>query len=236
VGVRITNPVAVRGVGFALSWLIRLWGATLDLLFDVDDPTGIPRRTSRPGIYLFWHETMALPAFAHARWGIPILVSRHRDGEILAQVVRFLGGETIRGSTRRGGAGALRKMMRTGRMRHLAITPDGPLGPRRVVQIGAVYLASRMRMPLFPVGYACEEGWRTPSWDRTIIPRPFTRTRCVVGRPIELEADMDRPGLEKARLRVQAAMDDVQDRAERLAAGERPARRLWTLEELHSLR
>ena len=231
-GIRISNPIAVRFTGLVLAWSIRLWGVTLETLFDLDDPQVVPGRMKRPGIYLFWHEMMTFPAYAHSRQGIPILVSQHRDGEILAQVVRMLGGKSIRGSTRRGGAAARRKMMRAGRLRHLAITPDGPLGPRRVVQPGAIYLASRAGMPLVPLGYAYEKCWRANSWDRTVVPKPFCRARCVSGRLIELSGDLDRDGLEQARLRVQAAMDDVQARAEHLAAGARAEKPLWPMAKI----
>jgi len=217
--VKLTNPLVVKLVGLLASWVIRLWLGTTQIRFILDDPSSAPQRMKRRGVYLFWHETILFPAYTHARHGIAILVSRHRDGELITQVVRMLRGRAIRGSTTRGGAAALRGMMRDTRSPHLAITPDGPRGPRRVMQIGAVYLASRAGMLLVPVGFAARDGWRVPSWDGMIVPKPGRPVGVVVGEPIDVPDGLDREGLQRVRRRVQAAMDDVQRRAERLAAG-----------------
>ena len=99
----------------------------------------------------------------------------------------------------------------------MAMTPDGPRGPRRQVQLGPVYIASRTGMPVVPVGFAFQAPWRVNSWDRTALPKPGRPARCVVGRPIELPSGLDRAGLQQFRATIQAAMDDVQARAERLA-------------------
>ena len=151
---KLSHPIAMRFASLVLSGVIRGWLGTLDIrtfLAEGTDPLGVPKR-----IYLFWHEMMLLPAYAYARMGIATLISRHRDGELIAQVVGMLGGQAIRGSTSRGrdrgGAAAVRELLRPRRHRHLCITPDGPRGPRRVVDVGAVYLASRSGMPLVPVG------------------------------------------------------------------------------------
>lgn len=215
--IRLNHPAVLKLVSLLIAWLLRLWLATLEIKFALDERGALPR-PARPTLYLFWHEMLLLPAYTHARQGIAVLVSRHHDGELIAQVVRMLGGRTLRGSTRRGGATAVREMMRRARAGHVAITPDGPRGPRRVLQGGAVYLASRAGMPVVPVGMAFESPWRAPSWDRMALPRPFSRARCVFGREIEVPAGATREQIESWRRRVQDAMDDVQARAEALAA------------------
>jgi len=218
---KLSHPIAIRFASLILSGVIRGWLGTLDirsLAAEGTDPLSGPRR-----IYLFWHEMMLLPAYAYARLGIATLVSRHRDGELIAQVAGMLGGRTIRGSTNRGrdrgGAAALREMIRPGRHRHVCITPDGPRGPRRVVNIGAVYLASRSAMPLVPVGMGFDRPWRVGSWDRMALPRPFTRARAVSAPPICVPGELDPDALEPWRQRVQDALDAVQARAEALAEG-----------------
>jgi len=214
---KLSNPIAIKLVALLLSWAVRLWLSTTDFRFLLEDPSCDPRRRGRRCLYLFWHEVLLGPAYTHSRHRIAILVSRHRDGELIAQVVRMLGGLAIRGSTTRGGATALRQMMRRGQLEHLAITPDGPRGPRRRVQLGPVYLASRTGMLVVPVGFGFQAPWRAGSWDRMALPKPGRRARCVVGRPIELPPGLDRAGLQQYRATIQAAMDDVQARAERLA-------------------
>lgn len=218
---KLSHPIAIRLVSLILSGVIRGWLGTLSIrgVFSRDAyPLRGPRR-----IYLVWHEMMLLPAYAYARLGVTTLISRHRDGELIAQVMAFLGGRTIRGSTShgrdRGGAAAIREMVRLDRYGHLGITPDGPRGPRRVVNVGAVYLASRSGMSLVPVGMAFDRPWRANGWDRMALPRPFTRARTVAGPLIHVPPDLNIDELEPWRRRVQEVFDDVQGRAEALAAG-----------------
>ncbi len=166
---------------------------------------------------------MLLPVYVYAKLRVAAIVSRHRDGEMIAQIMRMLRGVTIRGSTdrgkNRGGGVAVRKMLRYGRANHLSIAPDGPLGPRRKIQLGCIYLASRSGMPLVPVGLAVENPWRVDSWDKMAFPRPFSRAYCLFGAPIEIPGELDRDDLKHYRTLVQKAMDDIQNRAEQLAGG-----------------
>jgi len=229
---KLSHSLEIKLVALLASWLIRVWLSTLEMRFVIDGASSDPLRTERRNIYLFWHETMLFPAYAYARHRIAILVSRHRDGELLTQTIRMLRGVALRGSTdrgrSRGGSTALRAMMGHGRANHLAITPDGPRGPRRVVQIGAIYLASRSGMPLVPAGFAFEDCWRVGSWDRMALPRPWRRARCVIAGPIEVPPGIDRGRLEEYRQRVQSALEAAQARAERLADGEKTSRPLLT--------
>ncbi len=229
---KLSHPIAIKSVALLTSWILRAWLGTMDFRFALDEPESNPRRLGRRGLYAFWHEVLLFPAYTHARRGFSILVSRHRDGELIAQVVRMLRGRSVRGSTTRGGAAAIRGMLREMRSAHLAITPDGPRGPRRVVAQGTVYLASRGGMPVVPIGLAAADCWRAPSWDMMVLPRPGRPVRCVVGKPVEVPPELDRNELETHRQRVQAAMDDVQGRAERLVAGKDRNTPLVTLREL----
>jgi hypothetical protein len=213
---KLTHPIAIKFVALLVAWLIRLWLGTMNIRCLADEGQADPLQNRRKCIYLFWHEMMLFPAYTHARFRIPILVSRHRDGELIAQVVRMLRGLTVRGSTTRGGLAALREMMRQGQARHLAITPDGPRGPRRVVQQGAIYLASKTGMPLVPTAYAFDDCWRAKSWDRMVLPKPFGHAGYVFGKPIHVPADLDRDGLEQVRQAVQAGMEEAEEKARRL--------------------
>lgn len=231
---KISHPIAIKTLSLVASWVLRGWLGTLDYRFEVDDPGLNPLRLRRRGLYMFWHETLLVPAYTHSNRGFTMLISTHRDGELIAQILRMLRGSSVRGSSTRGGAAAVLGMMRAAKRHHLAITPDGPRGPRRQLQAGAVYLASRGHMPLIPLGIAAADAWRAPSWDRTMLPRPGSRCRGVLGRAIEVPPDIDRDELERYRLLAQEAMDDVQARAERLAAGKNGQARLWTLNEVNA--
>ena len=138
-------------------------------------------------IYAFWHGGLLVPLFTHRRRGISILISQHRDGEIISRVTRILGYEPVRGSTTRGGAKALRQLVRKARHgRCLAVTPDGPRGPRHVFQGGAAKLAQLTGYPILPVGIGIERKRVLPSWDRSMIPLPFSRCVYVYGEPIRV--------------------------------------------------
>lgn len=143
-----------------------------------------PTADPPPGIWMFLHGNILMAAHVHRDHGHPILISTHRDGEIIAQVAERMGFRTIRGSSTRGGTRAVLEMLREHRDRPLAVTPDGPRGPRASVKPGLVQLAARGGWPLIPLGFAAARARRLDSWDRFTIPRPFTRIVCVPGDPI----------------------------------------------------
>ena len=215
---KLSHPIAIKTASLLGSWVLRLWLKTQDYWFCFEDQQSDPHCTRRRNIYLFWHEVMLFPLVTHCGPDFSILVSRHRDGELITQVMRMFQGKTVRGSTSRGAVAGLLGMMRNQPSKHLGITPDGPRGPRRVVQDGAVYLASRTGMPLVPTGYAFDGCRRAGSWDKMALPRPFRRAVCVVGSPVIVPGDLDRDGIEDYRERMQEEMDRVQARAEQLAA------------------
>jgi lysophospholipid acyltransferase (LPLAT)-like uncharacterized protein len=214
---KLRHPLIIRTTAMLLSWLLRAWIGTISVRAGASNGSSAkPDRINRRGIYLFWHEMLLMPTGQAGR-GFAALVSRHADGELIAQTVRMMGGHLVRGSTNRSGLTALRGLMRAGRVQHLAITPDGPRGPRRVVQHGAVFLAAKTGMPLIPVGVGVRDCWRAGSWDRMALPKPGTVAVILLGESIVVPPELERDGLDQQLARVQAAMDDVQRRAETLA-------------------
>ncbi len=221
---KLNQPHTVGFLALILSGAIRWWLKFCDYRFYIDDPAGDPRYNPVRGIYVFWHEMMLLPTHTHKGAEFSVLVSQHRDGELISRILKMLGFSTVRGSTTRKGFSALRGLMRAGKLNHLAITPDGPQGPRRIVQQGAIYLASRTGMPILPGGLAFSSCWRVNSWDRMALPKPGTRAICIVGKPIIIPPDISSDELEEYRQKVQIEMDKIQSRAEALAAGSKVAR------------
>ena len=108
-----------------------------------------------------------------------MLLSRHRDAEILSHVAYHLGFDFVRGSTNRGGVTALRELLAKSRTMHLTITPDGPRGPRRRMAPGPIYLASKLGLPLVLMGYGYDRPWRVQQLGPFAIPRPFSRARAM---------------------------------------------------------
>ena len=173
-------------------------------------------------IYCLWHETMLLPAHLFAHLGIHVLISQSRDGEYITRVVEGLGFRAVRGSSTRGAVKAVRELARASTQNHLAITPDGPRGPRHAFQPGAVFLASRTGLPLVPIGCAFGSAWRASSWDRFVIPKPFSRAACHFGPPLHVPMDCDAPGLAHFQDLALRAMENATAQAERILAGHAP--------------
>jgi lysophospholipid acyltransferase (LPLAT)-like uncharacterized protein len=168
-------------------------------------------------IYAVWHENMLVPVYHYAGPDIYVLVSGHADGRIFAAVCHNLRVRTISGSTTRGGVEALRQLLRAGRGNHLALTPDGPRGPRRQVQPGLVYLAARTGLAIVPIGIGYDRPWRLRSWDRFAVPKPWSRATCVTTPPICVPADITRDQLAHYRRLVEDALNAANDAAERWA-------------------
>jgi lysophospholipid acyltransferase (LPLAT)-like uncharacterized protein len=222
---KIRRPWMIKAAGFGAAWVVRLWVGSLRYRYRPLGPNLDPTRSSFSGRYLyaFWHENLLLPAYHYGRRDIHVLISRHADGQLIAETCRHLGFRTVTGSTTRGGVEAVRRMMRLGRFNHLAITPDGPRGPRRRVQPGLVYLAARTGLPVVPVGVAYEKAWRMRSWDRFAVPHPGSAAWCVTAEPIAVPRQADRDELEAYRRRVEKALAAVTAEAEGRAGGRRAA-------------
>jgi len=214
---KLSHPLAIKSAALLASTGIKVWFSTLSSKVEYLDPRARPELLSPPKLYLFWHEMLLLPAFLFARTRTSTLISQHRDGELIAQTIRLMGGHAIRGSTNRDGMGALRRLMRRGKISHLAITPDGPRGPRREVAMGSIFLASRAQLEIVPTGFAFGDNWRANSWDRMALPKPGENARTVFGEPIFVPADISREEMETFRVRVQQAMDRCQRQAEESA-------------------
>jgi lysophospholipid acyltransferase (LPLAT)-like uncharacterized protein len=215
---KIRHPVLVKVLGFAAAWLVRLWIGTLRYRYRPLGPNLDPNQPRFQGRYLyaFWHENILMPAYAYGRRDIWVLISQHADGQLIAETCRHLRFKAVRGSTTRGGIEAVRNMVRAGRFAHLAVTPDGPRGPRRRVQPGLVFLAAKTGLPIVPIGISFDRPWRMRSWDRFALPRPWTVSTCVTTAPIVVPPDVDKETLEAYRRAVEEALDLASETAERL--------------------
>lgn len=212
--------------GLGIAAFTRHLMATLDyqaVLYDESMDPSSPDFIG-PNIYCFWHEYITVPFYLRGHCDIAMLVSRHQDAEWLSQAARHMGFQTVRGSTNRGGTRALREMLRASRSLNLAITPDGPRGPRRKLAPGPVYLASRLELPLVLMGIGIERPWVLPTWDRFKVPRPYSRVRGIMSPGIRIPSDLDRDGIEEQRQRIELRLNQLTLEAEQWAAsGERLA-------------
>ena len=172
------------------------------------------RRERRPMVFALWHGDMLPLLYQHRGEGVTVLISEHRDGELIARVAKSLGFRTVRGSTTRGASRALVGLARELRDGHdIAVTPDGPRGPARSFAPGALIAAQRARAPVIAVGLAARRAWRLASWDRFVIPKPFSRVCIAYSDPVLLDVANPRAAAQETS-RFQQLMHDVEQRAD----------------------
>lgn len=166
-------------------------------------------------ILAFWHRHLLLMPYSYRGRRISVLVSRSRDGELIARTVNRFGIDASRGSSSRGGAQGLRELLRKAAEGYdLAFTPDGPRGPAGVVQPGVILAAAAMGWPVQPVALAATRCRRLRSWDRFVVPLPLSTVHFVYGEPLTVarRADPMAAAAELAR-----RLDGAEAEAERIA-------------------
>jgi len=211
---RLVRRPAVSAV---LSWLaaryIRLVWLTGRWRIDNAEIADQLVTDGRPFIACFWHGRMLMiPNAWKYNAPISILISQHRDGLFISRTLRYLGVETIAGSSSRGGGGALVGVVRAlKRGEYMGITPDGPRGPRMRAAPGAAAAARLSGAVLLPVSYSATRRKVLSSWDRLIVPLPFTRGIVRVGQPIEVAPDADDAELERIRKHLEFRMITLTD-------------------------
>jgi lysophospholipid acyltransferase (LPLAT)-like uncharacterized protein len=197
-------------------WLIRILGWTWRIrVVNAAATVDALRREKRPIIFALWHGDMLPLLYQHRNEGVAVLISEHRDGELIAQVALRLGFRTVRGSTTRGAGRALVGLVRTLRAGgDIAVTPDGPRGPAHSFAPGVLIAAQRAAASIVACGVSTPRAWHLRSWDRFRIPKPFSRVTVAYAGPALTEAATPRAASEEAA-RFEALMAE----AERLAHG-----------------
>ena len=221
---KLSHPAITATAGLVGAALIRSWMSTLDYRVAYYDPSVDPAKSSYSGqkIYVFWHEYILIPIYMRGHCNLTMLLSRHRDAEILSRAAHHLGFEFVRGSTNRGATVALRELFARSRHMTLTITPAGPRGPRRQLAQGPVYLASKLGMPIVTLGLGYNDPWRMPTWDRFALPKPFSRARAVISPAMHIPQDLDRDGVEHYRVEVERMLNRLTLEAEAWATSGTP--------------
>lgn len=169
----------------------------------------------RACILAFWHGRFLMMPYCYRRGRITILISRNRDGELIARTMSWFGHDATRGSSSRGGAAALKEVVK--RLRDgwdVAFTPDGPRGPRFRVQPGVIQAARLSGAPIIPVGFSARPAVSFHSWDRFLLPLPFSRGTFSYGRSLEVPRDADGALMERLRVELEARMRALSGPAE----------------------
>jgi lysophospholipid acyltransferase (LPLAT)-like uncharacterized protein len=178
-GLDLRTRIAIGAGGM----LLRLLGATWRVRSHGRDTLHARSAGDPRVLYTLWHGEM-LPVLYQHRVPTAVMISEHRDGEIIASIVKMFGASAFRGSSSRGGARALLegvRLLRNGT--DVAITPDGPRGPLHSYAPGALLLAYRAGVSVVPIVAHVDRAWRLRSWDAFVIPKPFARVTIVYGTP-----------------------------------------------------
>jgi lysophospholipid acyltransferase (LPLAT)-like uncharacterized protein len=159
----------------------------------------------------FWHGRILPATYYFRRRGIVVITSENFDGEWIAGIIERFGYGTARGSTSRGARKALLQLTRNMRDgRPAAFTVDGPRGPARVAQAGAVWLAKATGNPVVPFHIESDRHWTLNSWDRTQIPKPYANVAIAIGEPLEVPREADEEGLDRARAMLQVRLEALE--------------------------
>jgi lysophospholipid acyltransferase (LPLAT)-like uncharacterized protein len=194
--------------------LIAALGSTLRWRTEGLDHLDRIKASGRQPIMAFWHGRILPATYYFRRRGIVVITSENFDGEWIAGIIERFGYGTARGSTSRGARTALRQLTRDiGAGRPVGFTLDGPRGPARVAQPGAIWLAKATGNPVLPFHLEADRSWTLDSWDRTQIPRPFATVSIAMGEPLDVSKDADEAGIEAARLQLEGRLRTLESRA-----------------------
>lgn len=172
------------------------------------------RAAGRQPVMAFWHGRILPATFYFRGRGIVVITSDNFDGEWIARIIEAFGYGTARGSTSRGARKAMVRLVREMKAgRPAGFTLDGPRGPARVAQPGAVWLARATGNPVLPFHLEASSAWTLRSWDRTQIPKPFSTVALAIGEPIEVPGSATDEDLEAVRLELERRLAGLEARA-----------------------
>ena len=208
------NTLLLQIIPTAMAWLMRLWFCTCrvtthnqEYCLDVEDK-------DTAGIGTFWHYSIIYVLYHMRKYSGTAMVSASRDGEYIARLAQKFGFATVRGSKNNKSVEGLKAMLRAVRQgSNAAIVADGSQGPPRVVQAGSILLASRTGAPIVPMAYAASSYFTINSWDRTIIPKPFSQIDFYYGKPLLVPAKLKPDEMEECRLRLEQRLNELYDTA-----------------------
>jgi len=206
---RRAEIAAIAGIGYPL---VAALGTTFRWRVDGLEHLRALEAGGFQPIYAFWHGRILPATVFWKRRGIVVITSENFDGEWIARIIARFGYGTARGSTSRGARRALLQLVRDVRERPAAFTIDGPRGPARVAQPGAVWLSKATGHPVLPFHIEADRHWTMRSWDRTQIPKPFSRTAIAIAPPIHVPRDADGDALEHWRLELERSLAECERR------------------------
>jgi lysophospholipid acyltransferase (LPLAT)-like uncharacterized protein len=204
---RKSKKIIYRLVEWLGPWLILLIGYTLRIRRVNYEPVKQLVNEKKPHLFSLWHGRMFVPMFVHRQQGIIPMISQHADGEMITRVVKKLGYGSVRGSSTRRGKEAFHELVDHLKSEGVgAMLPDGPTGPRHHFKPGTLFIASKADCPLVPVTFAAKSCWRVGSWDRFVVPKPFSKCVIFYGDPVEIPPQIPEDEMEQWRFKLEEIM------------------------------
>ena len=198
-----TGYQIINALGHTVRWRVEGWEH-----FEASNAAG------RRPVMAFWHGRILSATYYFRRRGIVVITSENFDGEWIARIIERFGYGTARGSTSRGARKAMLQLVRDmGAGKPAGFTLDGPRGPARVAQPGAIWLARTTGNPILPFHLEASHYWSLGSWDRTQIPKPFSTVSLVIGEPFEVPASASDAELEHKRMELESRLRVLEERA-----------------------
>jgi lysophospholipid acyltransferase (LPLAT)-like uncharacterized protein len=213
------EAAAISVLGYRV---VRALGATLRWRTEGLEHYDAIVQSGRQPVMAFWHGRILPATYYFRRRGIVVITSENFDGEWIAGIIERFGYGTARGSTSRGARKALLQLTRDmAAGRAAGFTVDGPRGPARVAQAGAVWLAKATGNPVLPFHLEADRYWEVNSWDRTQIPKPFSTVAIAMGEPFDVAPDAGEHDITRAREELDARLHALEQRAAALISERR---------------
>jgi len=207
---RFMTALLLVVVPWCLAWLMRIWFVTCKVKVHNEEYFNRAYNSEKTAIASFWHYTILYLFFFLRKYPATVMVSASSDGEYIARLARYFDFNTVRGSSNKRGVEALREIMRAVRNgKNAAIVADGSQGPPRVAHSGAVLLASRTGVPLLPMLWSASRYITINSWDKTAVPKPFSRIDFYYGEPIYVPGKLKGAEIEEYRLQLEKSLNTL---------------------------
>lgn len=205
----LIHKASVIVLPFLISVLLRLWFATCRIKeHGLENRQQVVKGNSVMAV--FWHYSLVYVFYHLRKDRAAVLVSASEDGEYIARLARCLNFDTVRGSSNRRGLLALKELLAyLDKGGNVGMVADGSQGPALVLQAGSILLASRSGAPILPVAWSASKSFTFNSWDRTCLPKPFSRIDFFYGKPLLIPAGIDRHEIEHYRARLEDELNDL---------------------------
>ena len=221
------DPILMHVIIPILSSLFKLMMHSCRIVRIEGVENEMPTQSDKRAIYCTWHQRLAY-LFYYMRYSdILGMMSQSRDGDYIARVAKCFGFDNIRGSSSRGGKRALAeiiKKMKNGKSGGMAC--DGPLGPARISKIGTIMMAHRAQIPIIPASWSAEKCWIFNSWDRFMVPKPFSKVMIYFGEPIWIPKNEKIENYERYRKQLDDRLNEITRICDQEFGSERPWRKV----------